>query len=151
MKLRKLSRTSNQRKQLFRNLLVSLVNKGQITTTIAKAKSIARLAEKTITDGKGQSNGNLRQVLKNIGDLKTAKKVLELGLLMKNRPGGYTRVIKIGKRQGDDSEMVRLEWVEKLVVAEVVNTKKTEKKPVKPVEKIVKPKIEKPKNLASKK
>ena len=128
-KLKKLSRTSNQRKQLYRNLIRSLVMNSFLQTTEAKAKAVKPLAEKLVTLAKKGSLSTYRQLAAETGSAETAKGFLELGKLFKNRSGGYLRHLRISEQTGDNSQIIRLEWVEKLVKAEPVPVKNEPKKP----------------------
>jgi large subunit ribosomal protein L17 len=127
----KLSRTSNDRKQLFRNLVVSVVDKGYIVTTAAKARAIKPKVERLVTRAKDNNLTTFRKLMQETGNVKTTKTLMELGSLFAKRPGGYTRIIKLGFSQGDNAPRVRLEWVERLVKADMVVKPelKTETKP----------------------
>lgn len=110
---RKLGRSSAHRKALFRNLVTDLLNHEKITTTEAKAKEIRGLAERMITLGKEGGLSSRRQALSFILDERIADKVFtELAPRYAERPGGYTRIIKLGSRLGDGAPMVQLELVE---------------------------------------
>lgn len=110
---RKLGRSSAHRKALFRNLVTDLLNYEKITSTEAKAKEIRGLTEKMITLGKKGGLNSRRQALAYILDEKIAAKVFnELAPRYAERPGGYTRIIKLGPRLGDGAPMVRIELVE---------------------------------------
>jgi len=110
---RKLGRSSAHRKALFRNLVTDLLNHEKITSTEAKAKEIRGLAEKMITLGKKGGLTSRRKALAFILDEKIAAKVFdELAPRYAERPGGYTRIIKIGPRPGDGAPMARIELVE---------------------------------------
>jgi len=105
--------SGSHRRALYRNLVTDLLNHEKITTTEAKAKEIRSLAEKMITLGKEQSLHSRRQVLSFILDKKVADKVFdELATRYVDRPGGYTRIMKLGPRLGDGAPMARLELVE---------------------------------------
>jgi large subunit ribosomal protein L17 len=97
---------------LYRNLVTDLLRYEKIVTTEAKAKEARPLAEKVITLGK---KGNLharRQALAFVYDTKVVDKIFtELGPRYANRPGGYTRVVKLGPRSGDGAPMAQLELV----------------------------------------
>jgi large subunit ribosomal protein L17 len=109
---RKLSRSSAQRKALYRNLVTDLLHYEKITTTEAKAKEIRSLAERMITLGKDGKLHSRRQALSFIFDEKITEKVFnELAPRYAERPGGYTRIIKIGPRVGDGAPMVQIELV----------------------------------------
>jgi len=109
---RKLSRATDHRTALYRNLVTDLLRYGKIVTTEAKAKEVRPMAEKVITLGK---KGNLharRQALAFIYDTKVVDKIFtELGPRYANKPGGYTRVVKLGPRSGDGAPMAQLELV----------------------------------------
>jgi len=109
---RKLSRATDHRMALYRNLVTDLLRYEKIVTTEAKAKEARPLAKKVITLGK---KGNLharRQALAFIYDTKVVDKIFtELGPRYSNRLGGYTRVIKLGPRSGDGAPMAQLELV----------------------------------------
>jgi large subunit ribosomal protein L17 len=110
---RKLGRSSAHRKALFRNLVTDLLNHEKITSTEAKAKEIRGLAEKMITLGKKGGLTSRRQALAYILNEDIAAKVFnELAPRYAERPGGYTRIIKLGPRPGDGAPMVRIELVE---------------------------------------
>jgi len=110
---RKLGRSSAHRKALYRNLVTDLLNYEKITTTEAKAEEIRSLAEKMITLGKDGGLHSRRQALSFILDKKIAEKVFNvLAPRYAERPGGYTRLIKLGPRLGDGAPMVQIELVE---------------------------------------
>ena len=108
----KLGRASGHRRALYRNLVTDLLGYEKITTTEAKAKEVRGLAEKMITLGKSGDLNSRRQALSFIIDRKVAEKVFnELAPRYAERPGGYTRIIKLGPRLGDGAPMVQLELV----------------------------------------
>ena len=110
---RTLGRRSGHRRALFRNLVTDLLRYEKIVTTEPKAKEIRGLAEKMITLGKNSGLHSYRQALSYITDKKVTEKVFaELGPRYKERPGGYTRMIKLAPRLGDGAPMVQLELVE---------------------------------------
>jgi large subunit ribosomal protein L17 len=107
------SRKFNARKALFRGLIVSLVEHGRIKTTVVKAKEIRRHVEKAITVGKTDDLATRRLLLSRIPNEKTVSTIMgDLSKRFATRPGGYTRVIKIGRRPGDTAEMAFLEFVD---------------------------------------
>ncbi len=109
----RLSRSSSHRRSLFRNLVTDLLNYGKIRTTEAKAKEVHSLAERMITLGKEGSLHSRRQALSFIIDEKVVDKVFgDLATRYAERPGGYTRITKIGPRLGDGAPMVQLELTE---------------------------------------
>jgi large subunit ribosomal protein L17 len=110
---RKLGRSSAHRRALYRNLVTDLLNYEKITTTEAKAKEVRSLAERMITLGKEGKLHSRRQALAYILDEKVTDKVfITLAPRYAERPGGYTRITKIGPRLGDGAPMVQLELVE---------------------------------------
>ena len=107
---RKLSRSSSHRRALFRNLVTDILRHEKITTTEAKAKEVRSLAERMITLGKEGGLHSRRQALSFIFDEKVVDKVFaELAPRYSERPGGYTRLVRIAPRLGDGAPMVRLE------------------------------------------
>jgi large subunit ribosomal protein L17 len=109
---RKLGRSSAHRKALYRNLVTDLLNYEKITTSEAKAKEIRSLAEQMITLGKEGKLNSRRKALSFILDEKVAEKVFaELAPRYAERQGGYTRIIKLGPRQGDGAPMIKIELV----------------------------------------
>jgi large subunit ribosomal protein L17 len=114
----KLGRTSAHRKSLFRNLIRELYIHERIVTTEAKARAVRGDAEKLITKAKRSlvDGGNRvhaqRQVVAYLNDKTVAKKVFdELAPRYQERPGGYVRILKLGKRHGDAADMAVLELV----------------------------------------
>ncbi len=108
-----LSRTSSHRKAMSRNMVTSLFRYERITTTKAKALEVRKAAEKMITRGKVDTVHNRRQVARFISDPAIlAKLFTDIGPRMKDRKGGYTRVMKLGFRQGDAADVVILELVD---------------------------------------
>jgi large subunit ribosomal protein L17 len=109
---RKLSRATDHRMALYRNLVTDLMRYGKIVTTEAKAKEARPLAEKMITLGKKGNLNARRQAIAFIYDTKVVDKIFtELGPRYSRRPGGYTRVVKLGPRSGDGAPMAQLELV----------------------------------------
>ena len=109
---RKLGRATGHRRAMYRNLVTDLLNYEKITTTEAKAKEVRGLAEKMITLGKESGLHSRRQALSFITDKKIVEKVFaDLAPRYAERPGGYTRIVKLGPRLGDGAAMVQLELV----------------------------------------
>lgn len=107
---RRLGRPTAHRKALIRNLVKDLVVHESIRTTEAKAKEARRTAEKMITLGKDGTLHARRQALKFLNDKAVTAKIFdELATRFEGRPGGYTRVLKLGRRDGDGAAMARLE------------------------------------------
>jgi large subunit ribosomal protein L17 len=116
---RKLGRSSAHRSALLSHLVCALINEGRIKTTVSKAKEARRLAEKMVTLGRKQSISSARNVaarrlaVARLHKRDCVKKLFdEVVPQMEGRAGGYTRMIKLGRRRSDSSEMVLLEWVE---------------------------------------
>jgi large subunit ribosomal protein L17 len=108
----RLGRKPAHRKALHRNMVTSLFKHERIRTTKAKAREIRRTAEKMITRAKVDSVHNRRMVARDIKDNAIlAKLFTDIGPRFRTRPGGYTRMLKIGQRAGDASDMVLLELV----------------------------------------
>jgi len=108
-----LERMSAHRKALHRNMVTSLLNKERITTTKTKAQAVRRTAERIITRAKEDTVHNRRIVSGRLFDEGIVAKVFtDIGPRMKERNGGYTRIIKLGERKGDAAEMVILELVD---------------------------------------
>jgi large subunit ribosomal protein L17 len=126
----RLDRSSAHRKALHRNMVTSLFQYERITTTKAKALEIRRTAEKLITRAKIDSVHNRRLVSRRLFDEGMVVKLFsDIALRMKERPGGYTRILKLGERAGDASEIVILELVDfKLKQKEDKPEKKASKK-----------------------
>ncbi len=110
---RTLGRVTSHRLAMYRNLVTDLLRYEHLATTQAKAKEVRGLAEKIITLGKREDLHARRQALAFVSDKKVVAKVFEeLANRYSERPGGYTRIIKLGPRLGDAAPMVRLELVE---------------------------------------
>ena len=121
---RKLNRTSEHRKALFKNMLNSLIKYEQITTTLPKAKFLKPQADKIITLGKKDNLQNTKLLISKLQDIKSANKVKKtLSKRYINRKGGYTRIIKAGFRYGDKAPMAVIEFVDRDVEAKKVDKK----------------------------
>ena len=107
------SRGFGPRKALIRGLMESLVEHGRITTTVDRAKVVRRQIEKAITVGKKGDVAAIRLLLRKLPSQKAVKMIVsDLSVRFKTRPGGYTRIIRIGRRPGDQAEMAFLEFVD---------------------------------------
>ncbi|MFN3697676.1 MAG: 50S ribosomal protein L17 [Pseudobdellovibrio sp.] len=107
------SRKSGPRKALLRGLMNSLVEHGRIKTTVAKAKEVKRHIEKAITLGKKGDLNATRLLISRLANQEAALSIVkDISPRFKERAGGYTRVIKIGRRPGDAAEMAFLEFVD---------------------------------------
>ena len=115
---RKLNKTSEHRKALFKNMLNSLIKYEQIITTLPKAKFLKPQADKLITLGKKDTLHNTKMLVSQLQDIKSANKVKKtLSKRYENRSGGYTRIIKAGFRYGDNAPMAIIEFVDRDVEA----------------------------------
>jgi len=109
---RQLSRNSSHRWALMRNMITSLLREEKIKTTDPKAKELRRWVERVITLGKRGDLHARRQVLSIVFDKAVVKKLFDtIGPRFKDRPGGYTRIIKLGVRHGDAAQMALIELV----------------------------------------
>ena len=114
IKNKKLNKTSSHRKAMFMNMSNSLIKHEQITTTLAKAKELRRFIEKIITLGKKGNLISRRKAISILQDQKMSKKVFDvLADRYKNRNGGYTRIIKLGNRFGDNAPTSVIEFIER--------------------------------------
>ncbi|MDX2184149.1 MAG: 50S ribosomal protein L17 [Gemmatimonadaceae bacterium] len=110
---RQLRRTSEQKLALLRNLATSLIEHGAIETTEAKAKELRPFVEKLVTKAKAGTLHARRLAGRHVQKREAADKLFqELGKKFASRPGGYTRILKVGHRKGDGAEMARIEFVE---------------------------------------
>ena len=108
---RKLGRPTAHRKSMLRNQTTDLLRNGRITTTVTRAKETRRMAEKMITLGKRGDHAR-RQALAYIYDEDVVRELFDnIAPKYADRNGGYTRIIKLGQRQGDTAEMAFLELV----------------------------------------
>lgn len=107
------SRKFNARKAMLRGLMVSLVEHGRIKTTVDKAKELRRHIEPAITLAKKGDLASRRLLLSRIANKNAVSKICEdISKRFESRPGGYTRLIKIGRRPGDTAEMAYIEFVD---------------------------------------
>ena len=114
IKNKKLNKTSSHRKAMFMNLSNALIKHEQITTTLAKAKELRRFVEKIVTLGKKADLLSRRKTISILQDKKMSKKVFDvLADRYKNRSGGYTRIIKLGNRYGDNAPTAVIEFVDR--------------------------------------
>lgn len=131
---KKLSRDTNARRALLKNLATSLVLHEKITTTTAKAKTIRPVIEKLVTKAKVDSHITRRYLIKKLDKDSAVNKMLELiGPTFKERAGGYTRIIKQAPRAGDNADLAIIEFVEN--ISEIAAKKKLTQKPQEKVKK----------------
>lgn len=116
--LRKLNRTSEHRQAMLRNMCVSLLRHEAIKTTVPKAKELRRVVEPLITLAKEATLSNRRLAFSRLRDRDVVTKLFnELGPRYQTRPGGYTRILKMGFRVGDNAPMAYVELVDRPEVA----------------------------------
>ena len=109
---RSLGGSSSHQKSMMANLAASLFAAEAIETTEAKAKALRPVAEKLITKASKGGLHRHRQIVSQIGDLEIAQKLIDdIGPRYVDRPGGYTRILKLGPRHGDNAPMARIELV----------------------------------------
>ena len=119
--LRKLNRTSSHRLAMFRNMAVALLTHEAIKTTLPKAKELRRIVEPLITMGKSPTLANKRLAFARLRDREIVLKLFaDIGPRYAARHGGYTRILKMGFRQGDNAPMAFMELVDRPVVEEAV-------------------------------
>ena len=132
VKLNRLSRTSAHRKSLMSNLAIELISHKRIQNTLAKAKALRVYIEPLLTRAKTDSTHNRRIVFSYLQDKQSIQELFgTISEKIASRPGGYTRIIKLGKRVGDNAEVALIELVdfneiyEKTATAEKAPAKKT--------------------------
>ena len=114
IKNKKLNKTSSHRKAMFMNMSNALIKHEQITTTLAKAKELRRFVEKIVTLGKKGDLLSRRKTVSILQDQKMSKKVFDVfAERYKARAGGYTRIIKLGKRFGDNAPTAVIEFIDR--------------------------------------
>ena len=122
---KKLGRDSAHRKALYSNLAGALIEHGRIKTTVAKAKEVRPVAEQMITLGRRGDVHSRRQALKLLRSQDVVHKLFsEVGPRFADRPGGYSRIVRIGPRQGDAAEMAYLELVDHVADARPVRRRR---------------------------
>ncbi len=124
-----LGRNTAHRRALMRNLVTSFLERERVRTTLAKARSVRPVAEKLITLGKRGTLHARRQALAYVTKEEAVKKLFDdIGPRFKERPGGYTRIVKLDRRSGDGASMAMIELVGSEFKAKV-KKKKDGKKP----------------------
>lgn len=110
--MRKFHRERNQRKAFLRSLAVALITRGKIKTTLPRAKETRAVVERLITYAKKKTlSGAYREITKFINKSAAKKLIKDIAPKYAERKGGYTRIMKIGQRQGDAAKMVYIEFV----------------------------------------
>jgi large subunit ribosomal protein L17 len=114
----KLGRTSEHRNAMLANLVCSLIEHKRVTTTLAKAKAARSVAEKMVTLGKKGTIAHRRLAVARLHQENAAKILFkEIAPAFKDRSSGYTRIVKLGQRQGDSAQRAILEWVDTIAPA----------------------------------
>ena len=114
----KLGRTSEHRNAMLANLVCSLIEHKRVTTTLAKAKAARSVAEKMVTLGKKGTIAHRRLAVARLHQENAAKILFkEIAPAFKDRSSGYTRIVKLGQRQGDSAQKAILEWVDNVAPA----------------------------------
>jgi len=143
---RKLSRSRPAREALFASLSQALIKNGRIVTTRAKAKAVIGSIEKMVTLARKGDIAARRNVLGQLDNKREAVEVLfqSVAKAFANKKSGFVRIISLPRRVGDNAQMVRMEWTEKIEVPQVVKVSKVEKvkteKTDKRVKKVIEPK-----------
>ena len=111
---KKLNRNTHQRRALFKSLIQALILHEELQTTESKAKAVRRLVDKLITKAKAGTLHARRQIMAFLPDKKAANKLVdEIAPRFKKRASGFTKLIRLGKRKGDNAMVVKMELVEK--------------------------------------
>ena len=132
---KKLGRNTSHRKAMMRNMVTSFFDCEKITTTDARAKELRKMAEKLITMARRGDLHSRRLVMQVVRDGKTVAKLFDtIAPRYADRPGGYTRIIKLGLRAGDNASLSMIELVEEELVAKPKKKKAPAKKAAKKVE-----------------
>ena len=124
---KKLKRDKNERTALFKNLMSSLILHERIETTQAKAKAIKPQVEKLVTKALKGGNASMKVIYSSISSVAANKLISDVAPRFSKRQGGYTRIINLGQRLGDQAPMVVLEWTEKAKEVAVVEKPKENK------------------------
>ena len=144
---RRLDRTTEHRTAMLRNMVTSLLRHERIVTTTPKAKELKRFVDKIITLGKRGTPHARRIAARDVRDLEVIEKLFgPIAERFAKRPGGYTRIVRVGRRAGDNADMSVIELVERTAAAAADGEEKGAKKAAKAGEKPAKAaKAEKPK------
>ena len=123
-------RRGGARKALINGLVISLVENGRIRTTLAKAKELRRHVERAVTLGKKADLGSFRLLISKFGCEDTARELVKnISVRFKSRAGGYTRVLKLNPRPGDNAPMAYIELVDRPIEVKAEEVKAEEAKP----------------------
>lgn len=144
---RRFKRDTNERKALFKSLMSSLVLDGRIKTTEAKAKSIKSGVEKLVTKAKKRGEESERYLSAHLTSPAIDKVIGQIAPQFNDRPGGYTRLVRVGNRITDSAPLVIMEWTEEIINSVVVKPKAKKAKAPKIVKKIQVPKKAAQKNI----
>jgi len=129
---RKLGRTSAHRKAMFRNQLTALFTHDRITTTLAKAKELRPLAERMVTLARTGSLPARRKILTMVSDKDVVRRLFDdIAPRFSDRPGGYTRILRLGRRHGDGAELAIIEFIDYELKAKDEGADKAGKKSLK--------------------
>lgn len=133
---RQLSRDKNERKALFKNLMSSLVLNESVKTTESKAKAIKSEVDKLVAKARKEERLAKKLLEQSLFPKAVKKMISDIAPRFNGRNGGYTRIVKLGKRFGDDAQVVLMEWVEKSQISNIKSQiskedKKTKKKEAK--------------------
>jgi large subunit ribosomal protein L17 len=127
---RQLSRNTPHRWAMLRNMAASLLRHETIRTTVPKAKELRRYVEPLITLGKTDSEANRRRAFARLRDAEVVTKLfVDIGPRFKTRPGGYTRILHMAQRAGDNADMALMALVEQAAAAEAKPADEAEQKP----------------------
>ena len=124
---RHLGRTKDARRALFRNLVGQLIARGRVKTTIAKAKAIKPFIDKLVTKAKRASLASRREIVASLPKEAGLRLVDTIVPQFKNRTSGFSRIVRLGERRGDNAELVLLEWTEKIVAVVPVEPRSNKK------------------------
>ena len=149
---RKLNKSSEHRKALFKNMMNSLIKYEQITTTLPKAKELKPKIDKVITMGKKKDLQSKKNLFFKLQDATSVNKLVKtLSQRYEKRKGGYSRIVRVGFRYGDDAPMAIIELVDRDIEAKKVDIKKKDDKKEKPTPELNLKDKDKPKEKTSKK
>jgi len=119
---RKLNRTASHRNAMLNNMAISIIEHERIRTTLPKAKEVRAVVERLITYGKKGDLHGIRLISRTVKNKDLIMKIVnDIAVGYKDRDGGYTRVLKLGPRRGDNTEMAIIELVDRVAVSEVVD------------------------------